>query len=73
MPRVTSSDHVCFPKARMEYQDLHHLSICAVQGQCPTTFEVLQLCLLFKGYNGMPHQTSSDHVYYQWAMTKSHA
>ena len=72
MPRITLSNHVCFPNAKTEYKALHRLSVCAVPGQCPTTFEVLQMFLLFKSYNGMPRQTSSDHVHYQRAMTKSH-
>ena len=72
MPRVTLSNHVCFPKAKMEYMALHYHSVCAVQGQCTTTFKVLQLFLLSMGYNGMHRQTSSNHVYYQRAMTKSH-
>ncbi len=55
--------HVCFKRDIMSCHSSCHPTVCVVQGLWwPTTSEVVLLCVLSKGYNGMQRPTSSDCV-----------
>ena len=55
--------HVCSTRTMIECHARHPYTMCAAQGiLCPTMLEVLQSCVLSKGYDGMPCVRSSDRV-----------
>ena len=64
MPRPTSSDRVCCPRAVMSCHNRRRPTVCAVQGRCfHATSDVVRPCVMPKGDDGMPSPTSSHHAY----------
>ena len=63
MPRSTSFDRVCCPKAVMACNALRRSIVLAVLGLWwHATPDVVRPCVLAKGADGMPHPTSFDRV-----------
>ena len=63
MPRPTSYNRMCFPKAIMEFHARRRSTVCAVQKWCwHVTPYVVRQCLRSKAYDGMPRPTSFDRV-----------
>ena len=52
MPRQTSFDRACSPRAVMSCDARRRSTVCAVQGRC--TSDVVRPCVLSKGGDGMP-------------------
>ena len=74
MPRLTSFDRVCCPKAMLACHARRRSTICAALRRLwHTTLDVVQPCVLPKGDNGMPRPTSFDQLCYPKAMMACHA
>ena len=74
MPRPMSLDHVCRPRAMMACRARRCSTVCAAQRRClHATPDVVRLCVLPKGDDGMPRPTSFDSVCFPKAMMACHA
>ena len=63
MPRPTSFNCVCCPKAVMACHARHRSTVCAAQRRCwHATLDTVRPCVLPKGDDGMPRPTPSDRV-----------
>ena len=74
MSCLTSYLCVCSLRETIAYHAHRCPTVCLVQGLWwLATREVVQICVLSKGYGGMPRPTLSDHVFFKRAMMEYHA
>ena len=74
MPRPTSFDHVCWPRAVMSCHARRRLTVNAAQRRWwHATSDVVQQCVLSKGGDVMPRPTSSNCMCCPRAVMACHA
>ncbi|TMW93072.1 hypothetical protein EJD97_012229 [Solanum chilense] len=73
MPGPTSSDRMCWPRARRDMKARLHLTVCAAQVPCRhATPNIVLSCVLSKGDDNMPSPTSLDYVCFPRLMMACH-